>query len=103
MNAKWKIGVVYDSSQKSKGHHGTHFAFTGLPDVEIVLADPNPDGAAARLQAIGAVRHHDDVQTMLDVAAPDVAVVCSRPGTPRRAVSMGVDTSLFTTSGEAPG
>lgn len=81
MNAKWKIGVVYDSSQKSKGHHGTHFAFTGLPDVEIVLADPNPDGAAARLQAIGAVRHHDDVQTMLDVEAPDVVVVCSRlPG-----------------------
>ncbi len=81
MKAKRKIGVVYDSSQKSKGHHGTHFSFTGLSDVEIVLADPNPDDTAARLQAIGAVRCHDDYLEMLDTEAPDVVVVCSRlPG-----------------------
>jgi len=32
-----------------------------------------------------------------------VAVVDSSPGTPWMAASMGVDTSLFTTSGDAPG
>jgi hypothetical protein len=32
-----------------------------------------------------------------------VAVVDSRPATPWMAVSIGVDTSLFTTSGDAPG
>ena len=32
-----------------------------------------------------------------------VAVVDSSPGTPWIAVSIGVDTSLFTTSGDAPG
>lgn len=47
-----KVGIVYDSSQTSKGHHGTHFAFTGLPGVEIVLADPNIEGMAARMQAM---------------------------------------------------
>jgi len=73
-----KVGIVYDSSQKSKGHHGTHFAFTGLPGVEIVLADPNLEGIAARMQAIGAARRYADYREMLVVEAPDVVVVCSR-------------------------
>lgn len=81
MKAHWKVGVVYDSSQKSKGHHGTHFAFTGLPGVEIVLADPNPEGIAARMQAIGAARRYADYREMIVAEAPDVVVVCSRlPG-----------------------
>ena len=76
-----KVGIVYDSSQKSKGHHGTHFAFTGLPGVEIVLADPNPVDVAARMQAIGAVRRYADYREMLAAEALDVVVVCSRlPG-----------------------
>ncbi len=79
MKAKKKIGVVYDSSQKSKGHHGTHFSFTGFPDVEIVLADPNPDDAVARLQAIGAVRCHDDYLEMLDTEASARGTASGRP------------------------
>lgn len=76
-----KVGIVYDSSQKSKGHHGTHFAFTGLPGVEIVLADPNPEGMAARMQAIGAARRYADYREMLAAETLDVVVVCSRlPG-----------------------
>ena len=81
MKRQWKVGIVYDSSQKSKGHHGTHLAFTGLPGVEIVLADPNIEGMAARMQAIGAARRYADYREMLVAEAPDVVVVCSRlPG-----------------------
>jgi hypothetical protein len=40
---------------------------------------------------------------MIEAFVVLVAVVDSRPGMPWIAVSMGVDTSLLTTSGEAPG
>ena len=45
------------------------------------------------------------VNSASTIEAPvfDVAVVFSRFGTERSAVSMGSETSLFTTSGEAPG
>ena len=39
----------------------------------------------------------------IDAFVVDVAVVDSSPGMPWIAVSTGVETSLFTTSGDAPG
>lgn len=78
---RWKIGVVYDTSRKSKGHHGTHLAFTGLPDVEQVLADPNSDDRDARMKSIGAARHYRDYREMIERERPDIVSVCSRlPG-----------------------
>lgn len=70
-----KIGIVYDTLQPSKGDHGTHLAFTGLSDMEIVLADPNQQ---ADLTQIGAQRHYHDFRQMLLTERPEATVVCSR-------------------------
>lgn len=81
MSKRWKIGVVYDTTQKSKGHHGTHLSFAGLPDVEQVLADPNCADLDARMKVIGATRHYCDYHDMLAKERPDIVSVCSRlPG-----------------------
>lgn len=81
MKKRWKIGVVYDTSQKSKGHHGTHLSFTGLPDVEQVLVDSNDADIDARMQAIGATQHYYDYREMIEKERPDIVSVCSRlPG-----------------------
>lgn len=81
MKKHWKIGVVYDTSQKSRGHHGTHLSFTGLPGVEQVLADPNIIDIDTRIKSIGAVRHYSDYREMIHKERPDIVSVCSRlPG-----------------------
>ena len=81
MSKHWKVGVVYDTTQKSKGHHGTHLAFAGLPDVEQVLADPNTADLDVRMKTIGAARHYCDYREMLAKERPDIVSVCSRlPG-----------------------
>ncbi|MBN2712745.1 MAG: Gfo/Idh/MocA family oxidoreductase [Planctomycetes bacterium] len=78
---KWKVGVVFDTKQKSKGDHGTHLSFTGLPDVEQVLVDQNCDNLAPRMEQIGASRHYTDYREMLESEQPDIVSVCSRlPG-----------------------
>ncbi len=78
MKKLWKIGIVYDTSQKSKGHHGTHLSFTGLPDVEQVLVDPNTADIDARMKWIGAARHYRDYRDMIEKERPDIVTVCSR-------------------------
>jgi predicted dehydrogenase len=78
MSKKWKVGIVYDTAQKSLGHHGTHFAFTGLPGVELILADPNTDDLENRMKAIGAVRHYHDYREMIEKEQPDIVTICSR-------------------------
>jgi len=81
MARRWKVGVVYDTARKTKGHHGTHFCFTGLPGVEQVLADPNGDDLEPRLDAIGAVRHYAEYREMIEREKLDIVTVCSRlPG-----------------------
>ena len=81
MKKRWKIGIVYDTSQKSKGHHGTLLSFTGLPDVEQVLADPNTADVDERMKSIGAARHYRDSREMIEKEHPDIVTVCSRlPG-----------------------
>lgn len=74
-----RIGIIYDTLQTSKGSHGTHLMFAGLPCVETVLADPNPQ--PPDLMKIGAVRHYSSWQKMLEKEPLDAVVVCSRlPG-----------------------
>lgn len=78
MKNRWKIGVVFDTAQKSRGHHGTHLSFSGLPDVEQILVDSNTDDLEPRMKAIGAVRHYRDYHEMLAEERPDIVSVCSR-------------------------
>ena len=81
MKKRLKIGIVYDTLQKSKGHHGTHLSFTGLPDVEQVLADPNIADIDVRMKSIGAARHYRDPREMIEKEHLDIVTVCSRlPG-----------------------
>lgn len=76
-----KVGIVYDTREAGKGHHGTHLAFTGLPGVERILADPNREDLGRRLEEIGASRHYVDYRDMLASERPDFVTVCSRlPG-----------------------
>lgn len=58
-----RIGIYYDSLRPGRGTHGTHLAFTGLPDVELVLADPNPE--PPYLDKIGAARRYSTFDEML--------------------------------------
>lgn len=78
MAKKWKIGVVYDTSRKSKGHHGTHFAFTGLPGMQQVLVDSNTDDLDLRIKVMGASEHYTDFRVMIEKEKPDIVSVCSR-------------------------
>lgn len=71
-----RIGIIYDTLQKSKGSHGTHLMFTGLPDVEVIIADPNPNPPDSI--RIGAVLHYLSWQEMLEKETLDAVVVCSR-------------------------
>ncbi len=81
MKTKWKIGIVYDTTNKSKGHHGTHFAFTGLPDVELILVDSNICDMKLKMEEIGANKHYNSYTKMINNEKPDIVCVCSRlPG-----------------------
>jgi len=71
-----RIGIVYDTLKKSKGSHGTHLMFAGLPGVETVLADPNP--VPPDLPEIGAAAHYLSWREMLEKEPLDALVVCSR-------------------------
>ncbi len=77
-----RIGIVYDTSIPGRGGHGTHFAFKGLPDVEIAaLADSNTQNLAERMGKMEAKRHYSTWQEMLDNEPLDIIDVCSRlPG-----------------------
>lgn len=78
MISRRKIGIIFDTSKNSKGHHGTHLAFTGLPGVEQILADPNENELEARMRMIGASKHYRNFRQMIEVEHPDIVVVCSR-------------------------
>ena len=81
MKKNWKVGIVYDTENEGLGNHGTHLAFTGLPNVEIVLGDSNVNGLDTRMKEIGAVKHYSDYREMLAKEKPDIACLCSRlPG-----------------------
>ena len=77
-----RIGIVYDTTIPGRGGHGTHFAFKGLPGVEIAaLADSNTDKLAERMAKMDAKRHYATWQELLDHEQLDIIDVCSRiPG-----------------------
>ena len=88
----WKVGIVHDTSGRSLGDHGTHLAFTGLPDVELALTDSNTEQLDQRMRAIGAVRHYRDHRRMLADEALDILVVCSRsPGDHFEVLQAGIE------------
>lgn len=78
MKSKWKIGIIFDTSKPSKGDHGTHLAFAGLPGVEQILVDSNRHELEARVRLIGASKHYSGYQQMIEAEQPDIVVVCSR-------------------------
>lgn len=78
MSREWKVGIVYDTATKTRGHHGTHLSFTGLPGLELILADSNVADLESRMRAINAVRHYIDPLEMMAREQPDIVVICSR-------------------------
>ncbi len=79
---KKRIGIVYDTSEKSRGGHGTHLAFKGLPGADVVaLVDSNYANLEARMANVAAERHYDSWQELLEKERLDIVDVCSRlPG-----------------------
>ena len=79
---KKRIGIVYDTSEKSRGGHGTHLAFKGLPGADVVaLVDSNHANLDARMANVAAKRHYDSWQELLENERLDIVDVCSRlPG-----------------------
>ena len=77
-----RIGIVYDTAGKSRGGHGTHLAFKGLPGVEVAaLVDSNHANLEARMADVHAVGHYDTWQELLEKEQLDIIDVCSRlPG-----------------------
>lgn len=71
-----RIGIYYESKRPGRGTHGTHFSFTGLPDVELILADPNPE--PPDLSKVGPVRHYLSFDEMLEKEDLDAVALCSR-------------------------
>lgn len=78
MKRQWKVGVIYDTLRKSRGHHGLHFAFSGLPDTELILADPNDNDLDSRMAKIGATKRYTDYHEMVATERPDIVIIGSR-------------------------
>lgn len=79
MSRTWRIGVVDHYRKRAKGDHGTHMAFAGLPNAEIVaVADPDEESRLATQRETGAPRLYADWAELLDRERPDIVCVCSR-------------------------
>lgn len=79
MSKIWKVGIVKDSSKPGLGLHGTHVAFRGLPNVEVVgHVDSNPADIERKLSFTQAKRHYLTLRDMLDNESPDIVILCSR-------------------------
>lgn len=75
----WRIAVVDHYRRLAKGHHGTHLAFAGLPQAEIVaVADPDEESRHAIQRETGAPRQYADWSRLLAQEQPDIVCVCSR-------------------------
>ena len=63
--------------RRRDGHH-THYAFTGLPGVDIAaLADANPE-AKNNFHLCGAKKLYSSYEEMMTIEKPDIVVLCSR-------------------------
>lgn len=73
-----KICINRQTGGGRRGGHFTHFAFTGLPGVEIcALADENKD-AENNYHLCGAKRLYTRYEEMMEKEKPDIVVLCSR-------------------------
>lgn len=73
-----KVCISYETGGGRRGGHFTHYAFTGLPGVEIAaLADSNPKSEDT-FRLTGAKRRYDSFYAMMEKEKPDIAVLCSR-------------------------
>jgi len=90
MTRKWRVAVVDHYRRKCKGTHGTHVAFPGLPDVEIVaVADPDEESRALTQRETDAPREYADWADLLTQEEPDIVCVCSRLPTQHLDVIVG--------------
>jgi len=79
MNRSWRVGVIDHYRNRCRGSHGTHLAFAGLPDVEIVaVADPDEGSRNAIQRETGAPRQYAHFRELLERERPDIVCVCSR-------------------------
>jgi len=90
MSKTRRIGVVDYCRNQSRGGHGTHLAFAGLPNIEIVaVADPDPESRHASQRETGAPRQYAEWGELLDREEPDILCVCSRLPTQHLDVIVG--------------
>ncbi|MBN2449201.1 MAG: Gfo/Idh/MocA family oxidoreductase [Lentisphaeria bacterium] len=86
----WRVAVIDHYRNRSRGGHGTHVAFAGLPNVEIVAAaDPDEESRQATRHETGAPRSYADWGELLDRENPDIVCVCSRLPTQHLDVVVG--------------
>ncbi len=105
-----KVGIVYDRSHKSRGGHGTHLAFRGLPVRTVALVDAEREGLCEAQAKVGAERIYGDWLEMMDKEKPDIVVLGSRDPVDhwpplleavRRGIHVLVEKPLCTTLEEA--
>ena len=73
-----KVCISRDTGGGRRGGHFTHYAFTGLPGVEIAaLADSNPE-AEKNFRLTGARRLYSAFREMMEREEPDIVILCSR-------------------------
>ena len=86
----WRVAVVDHYRKRAKGDHGTHMAFAGLPNVEVVaVADPDEESRLATQHDTEAPRAYRDWAELLDREKPDIVCVCSRLPTQHLDVIVG--------------
>lgn len=79
MSKIWRVAVVDHYRRLAKGHHGTHLAFSGLPNAEIVaVADPDEESRNTIQRETGAPRQYAEWGELMVQEKPDIVCVCSR-------------------------
>lgn len=73
-----KVCINRQTGGDRRGGHHTHFAFTGLPGVEIAaMADANP-AAKDNYHLCGAKKLYAGYEEMMCAEKPDIVILCSR-------------------------
>ena len=73
-----KVCINRQTGGDRRGGHYTHYAFTGLPGVDIAaLADANPE-AKDNFHLCGAKKLYASYEEMMETEKPDIVILCSR-------------------------
>ena len=73
-----KVCINRQTGGDRRGGHYTHYAFTGLPGVDIAaLADANPE-AKNNFHLCGAKKLYASYEEMMETEKPDIVILCSR-------------------------